>query len=122
MMPTLLLAALALQTMPAPTLDRWEGTGSDAIGESAIDPQSISRTGDVVTVIVRTRIHRSESTGGAILGVMRYTYNCRTDRVRMLAADVYDANGRFAGTAEAGPEEQIRPDSPNQRTRDRVCR
>jgi hypothetical protein len=119
---TFLLAAMALQTMPSPSLDRWERTGSDSAGESAIDPQSIGRSGDVVTVIVRTRINRSDTTGGPILGVMRYTYNCRTNHARMGAADIYDGEGAFITTTEnLEPEEPITPNSPNARTRDRIC-
>ena len=117
------LALLALQTLPSPTLDRWETTGSDNRGESAIDPQSMIRSGDRVTAIVRTRIHRSASTGQPVVGVMRYSFNCRTNFARMESADIYNGDGGFVGsTGNDGPEEAVAPESPNAAALARVCR
>jgi len=119
---SLLLAAMALQTMPSPALERWEVTFTDSRGDSAIDPESISRSGDVVTVYVRTRLHRAPSTGQPVIGVLRYVFNCRTSSARLASADLYDGNGAFVTSHEESLEEQpVRPGTPVSTTMARIC-
>jgi len=120
---TLLIAATALQTLPSPALERWEVTFTDSRGESAVDPESISRSGDEVTANVRTRLHRAPSTGQPVGGVMRYVFNCRTSSARLERADLYDGAGAFVTSHEERLEEQtVRPGTPVSTTMERVCR
>jgi hypothetical protein len=120
---SLLLAAMAFQSLPSPMLERWEGVTSDAAGSSAIDPQSIRRSGDQVSVLVRTRIHRTASNGGPAMGVLRYVFDCRANTVRQDGSEVYEGDGRFIGASDARTlEEPIRAGSPNLAVRERICR
>jgi len=120
---SLFLAAVALQTLPSPALERWEVLFTDERGDTAIDPQSISRSGDSVTAAVRTRLHRAPATGQPVIGVLRYVYNCRTSSARLERADLYGANGDFATSFEPEPpEEPVSPGSPSAMTMERVCR
>src|ERR1051325_814319 len=106
---SLLFSALAMQVLGSPDTVRWESTGSDSAGETAVDPRSITRTGDVVRVNVRTRIHRSASTGRPIVGIMRYAYDCRANTARMEVTDVYQADGRFVGTSRNDQPAEVIP-------------
>src|ERR1041384_6106227 len=102
------IASLFLQILQPLTIDRWVSTGSDAEGTTAIDPQSIRRAGNIVQVIVRTRINRS-STGRPIIGVMRFAYNCRTGTARLQVADIYREDGSFIGRNQNPPPEEPVP-------------
>jgi len=117
------MAAMLLQTLPAPNLERWVHVGSTSQGDSAIDPQSITRTGDLATVVVRTSIHRSQTTGGPVVGVMRYAFNCRTRRGRLEVADLYRGDGTFVGsTVNEDPEEPVARRSPDGEALELACR
>lgn len=121
----LLLAAAAMQSLPAPTLDRWHRVGGDDRGDVAVDPQSIDRSGDEVTALVRIDVVRGTRTGTRVVGVLRYVYNCRASTYRMEAADLYDADGRFIGAPPLSPENRtdapVPPDTPNATVRDYLC-
>ncbi len=124
MMTTILLAALALQTMPAPTLDRWQRVGGDERGAFAVDPESIRRSGDEVTALVRIEVTRGARTGERVVGVLRYVYDCRADTYRMEAGDLYNATGAFIGSApipENAPAVPVPPETPNASVRDHLC-
>ena len=121
---TLFLAALALQSLPAPTLPRWQTIGGGETGSYAVDPESISRSGDEVSALVRIDVTRGERTGARVGGVLRYVYDCRADTLRVEAGDLYDATGRFLGAAPltsalrtARPVPPGSRDLPNERRR-----
>lgn len=103
---SLLLAAMALQTLPSPGLDRWQDVAADGQNRLAVDPQSISRTGARATLIVRARLQQD---GAAILGVMRYSYDCEANTVSREGGDIYGADGRFLGAVGAGDANQAIP-------------
>jgi hypothetical protein len=117
------LFAMAMQLMPAPGLPRWRVVINDAVGEYAVDPQSVVRQGARVRAAVRMRPRRSAQ--GGVFGVVRYVYDCRANTVRSEASDFYNGQGRFVGTLQSRPDElrdrPIGPGSPNARLRAFLC-
>jgi hypothetical protein len=119
-----ILLALALQLLPAPTLPRWQVVVQGPAADFAIDPQSVQRQGMRVRAAVRQR-YRRPPRGAPAAGVTRRLYDCRANTVRSEAADLYDARGRFLGTLQSRPDqlrdEPIGAGSPNARLRAFLC-
>jgi hypothetical protein len=116
---TFLLAALALQSMPAPGMARWTPVAAEGVAGVAVDPRSISRAGNRATLIIRTRI---EDLNGMVTAVMRYRYDCAANTVTREAGEMYDPAGAFLGAAGAGAASQPIPAASLQATlRDMAC-
>jgi hypothetical protein len=96
-----MVAALALQTLPAPDTVRWEAAGEDQAGRYAIDPASIVRDGDVVRFLLRAE-GASAQADGTNLAVVRYEIDCRARTVAAESADFYRQDGTFAYTHQRG--------------------
>lgn len=120
-----LLAALALQSLPAPTLPDWQRVGGDASGEYAVYAPGIRRSGSEVTALVRIDVTRGERTGARVGGVIRYVYNCQAGTFRMEVGDLYNAQGEFIGAAPFRPEHltdrPVPADTPSASVRDYLC-
>ena len=120
-----LLLALAMQTLPAPTLDSWQRVGGDGNGDFAVDPGSIRRAGDEVTALVRIDVARGERSRARVIGVLRYVYYCRANTYRLEAGELYNGEGGFVGPAPLRPEHRadapVPPGTPNAGVRDRLC-
>ena len=121
---TAALLAIAFQLLPAPTLPRWHIVARDAQADYAVDPESIEQQGLRVRAAVRQRYRRPPPAAPAA-GVTRRLYDCRADRVRSEAADLYDAGARFLGTVQSRADQlQDLPfgaASPNARLRAYLC-
>ena len=117
MTPTLL--AMAMQMLTAPGLDRWEVIAGNGQQGLAVDPQSIRRTGDRATIVVRTP---TGQTSGPVIVVMRYSYDCVRNTVTREAGNFYRADGTFVGAVGVGDRNlTIPPTSIHARFRDRAC-
>lgn len=114
-----LLAALALQTLPSPDLDRWRELAARGEQQFAVDPQSVTRSGTRVSVLVRARTRDAE---GPAVGVVRYSYDCAANSVTRETGDVYDGGGHFLGTIDTPqPSHIIPPGSIHATLRDELC-
>ena len=103
---TFLLAALALQSMPAPGLARWAPVEAEGVEDVAVDPRSVSRSGNSASLIIRTRI---QDLNGIVTAIMRYRYDCAANTVIREAGEMYDPAGNFLGAAGAGDANQPIP-------------
>jgi hypothetical protein len=116
---SLLLAAMAVQTLPAPGPDRWQDFAAEGQNRLAVDPQSISRAGTHATLIIRASL---QTEGAPVLGVMRYSYDCEANTVTRETGDIYGADGAFLGSVGAGDHNQaIPPNSLQSRLRALAC-
>ena len=90
-----LLAALLLQSMPAPDSAQWETVGTPRGGIAfAVDPASIARTGDRVTFRMRS-LRDAPDEQGIRTAVIGYEMDCRNRTAAMTAIDLYKADGSF---------------------------
>ena len=96
-----MLAAMALQLLPAPGTIAWEPAGGDESGTYAIDPASIARDGDSVRFLLRATSARTQA-DGANMAVVRYLIDCRARTVAAESADFYRPDGSFAYEHHAG--------------------
>ena len=89
------LAALLVQSMPAPGTVQWETVGAPRGGIAfAVDPASIARTGDRVTFRMRS-LRDTPDEQGIKTAVIGYEMNCRARTAAMTAIDLYRADGSF---------------------------
>jgi hypothetical protein len=100
------LLAMAMQALPAPTLERWEDLAVNGQNRVAVDPQSISRTGNRATLIIRSR---AQQAAGMMTAVTRYRYDCAANLVTRESMDIYAQNGAFLGTVGVGRQNQSIP-------------
>lgn len=98
---TILLAALAAQTMPAPDAVHWEQVADESDGPSFIDPASLERDGDIVCFLNRSDRSVDDGSGVRRL-VVRLAIDCRLRRVGFIGGDAYDESGRFLYSTPAG--------------------
>ena len=90
-----LLAAMLVQSMPAPANVQWETVGTPRGGIAfAVDPASIARTGDRVTFRMRS-LRDTPDEQGIKIAVIGYEMNCRARTAAMTAIDLYKADGSF---------------------------
>ena len=103
-----LTAALAAQSLPAPTAVTWEAVAEDSGGRYSIDPTSIVRDGDRVRFLMRAAAARAEADGTSA-AVVRYLIDCRARTAGMMAADFYRGDA-FANSVDIGADEiALRP-------------
>ena len=123
---TALLAIMAMQTFPAPAGPGWHQVGGDAAGSYAVYSESVRRSGDDVTAVVRIDVTRGARTGRRIIGVIRYVYHCAAGTYRMEAGDLYDADGTYMApaplTAEHHGDRPVPENTPTSGVRDYLCR
>src|SRR5436305_2665284 len=96
-----MIAALALQTLPAAGAVRWEAAGEDQAGRYAIDPASIARDGDIVRFLLRAEAIVAQP-DGTNLALVRYEIDCRARTVAAQSADFYRRDGTFAYARRRG--------------------
>lgn len=113
------LAALLVQSLPAPGTAQWENVGTPNAGIGfALDPASIARSGNRVTFRMKATHQADEQ--GVTDAVMAFTMDCSAHTATMNAVDFYKADGSFARSlpaaefdddpqpvANAGPQHDI---------------
>jgi hypothetical protein len=123
MVITILAAALAAQTLPAPGAVQWEEVAQDGGGRYAIDPASIARDGDKVRFVMRATGAAANADGTSV-AVVRYVMDCRRRTWGVLAADAYRGDAFAFARETAEDEVQMRPiaaDSGEARLQRRAC-
>ncbi|MEA3011489.1 MAG: hypothetical protein QOD42_34 [Sphingomonadales bacterium] len=102
MATTILLAALAAQTLPAPGAVRWERVAEESSGPSFLDPASLTRDGDVVRFLSRTD-RRIVARDGIHVLVVQAAIDCRRRMIGFSAGDAYGEGGRFLFSVPVRP-------------------
>jgi hypothetical protein len=117
-----LAAALLFQSMPAPGGAIWEPLGPPRDGvANAIDPASIARTGDSVSIRMRSARNAADPEG-MTTAVIGFTIDCRGRTATLDGVDLYKADGSF-GRSEEGDDARPVGDDPDQRALfERACR
>ena len=98
------IAAAALLAQPAPER-RWERIGAEPIGEAFIDPASISRQGDVVSVTMRHVFPRV--TGGIKSLISFGTVDCAARTRTATRLEGYREDGSLQRAVELPPERRM---------------
>jgi hypothetical protein len=105
---TLILAALAAQSLPVPGAVRWEPVAEDSGGHYEIDPTSLVRSGTRVRVLIRAIAARAE-VDGTSSAVVRYLIDCQARTAAMLTADFYRGDAFASSRAVDEDQVQLRP-------------
>ena len=116
------LTAALFQSLPAPGTAQWEplGTPRDGVA-NAIDPASIARTGDRVSIRMRA-VRAAADPDGNTTAVIGFTIDCRARTATLEGVDLYKADGSF-GRSIAGDDTQPVGNDPDQRALfERACR
>src|SRR5688572_22922153 len=90
-----LLAALLVQSLPAPGAATWEPLGAPRDGmANAVDPASIARTGDRVALRMRS-VRTAPDPDGMTMAVIAFTIDCRARTAELEGVDLYRPDGSF---------------------------
>lgn len=116
------LAALLLQAQPAPAAVQWEPLGPPHNGLThSVDPASIARTGDRVSIRMRT-LRAAPDPNGVTSAVIAFTIDCRARTATLEGVDLYKPDGSLDRSI-AGDEPQPVGSDPTQRALfERACR
>ena len=117
-----ILAALLLQSLPAPATAPWEPLGTPRGGvTNAVDPASIVRTGDNVAIRMRS-VRAPADPEGNTTAVIGFTIDCRGRTATLEGVDLYKADGSF-NRSIAGDDPRPVGSDPDQRALfERACR
>lgn len=98
------IAIAALLTQPAPER-QWEAIGVEPVGEAFIDPASIVRDGDVVSVTMR---HVFPRVIGGIRSLISFgTVDCAARTRTATRIEGYREDGSLERAVELPPERRI---------------
>ena len=116
------LAALLMQTPPMPAAPQWEPLGPAQNGLThSVDPASIARTGDRVSIRMRT-LRAAPDPNGVTSAVIAFTIDCRARTATLEGVDLFKADGSLDRSL-AGDEPQPVGSDPMQRASfERACR
>lgn len=125
-MTIFILAAALLAQNPAPAAAApiWERFGpTQAAMTNEVDAASIARTGDRVSLRMRT-VRAAPAPDGMSSAVAGYVIDCRARTAQLEGVDFFAADGT-AGRSLAGEDEAVRVDNDNPMQRalfERACR
>jgi len=100
-----ILAALALQALPAPGDVHWENISTEGLDTVDIDPSSITREGETATALMRVHVGPETAQDGISWLVLRQAMNCRTRQLAIIVGDAYGEDGRLRSSLRPpGPQ------------------
>jgi hypothetical protein len=117
------LAALLAQSLPAPGAAQWEPFGPPQPGmTNQVDPASIVRSGDRVSLRVRTS-RAAPAPDGMSSAVAAFTIDCRARTAQLDGLDLYRADGSFGRSLPGDDAVPVSNGDPMQRALfERACR
>ena len=122
-MSMIFLAALLAQSLPATGAPQWERFGPaqpDMTNE--VDAASIARTGDRVSLRMRT-VRAAPAPDGMSSAVAAFSIDCRARTARLEGLDLYGADGSFGRSLPGDDEVPVSNGDPMQRALfERACR
>lgn len=122
-MSIITLAALLAQSLPAPGAAQWEPFGPPRPGmTNQVDPASIVRSGDRVSLRVRTS-RAAPAPDGMSTAVAAFTIDCRARTAQLDGLDLYRADGSFGRSLPGDDAVPVSNGDPMQRALfERACR
>ena len=117
------LAALLIQSLPAPGAAQWEPFGPPrADVANQVDPASITRNGDRVSLRVRM-VRPAPAPDGMSSAVAAFILDCRARTAQLDGLDFYKADGSFGRSLHGEDAVPVSNDDPMQRALfERACR
>lgn len=117
------LAVLLAQSLPAPGAAQWEPFGPPQPGmTNQVDPASIVRTGDRVSLHTRT-VRAAAAPDGMNSAVAAFTIDCRARTAQLDGLDLYKADGSFGRSLPGDDAVPVSNSDPMQRALfERACR
>lgn len=120
---SILTAALLVQSLPATGAAQWERFGPSQPGmTSEVDAASIARSGDRVSVRMRT-VRAAPAPDGMSSAVAAFTIDCRARTAQLDGIDLYGADGAFGRSLPGDDAVAVSNEDPMQRALfERACR
>ena len=117
------LAVLLAQSLPAPGAAQWEPFGPPQPGmTNQVDPASIVRNGDRVSLRTRT-VRAAPAPDGMNSAVAAFTIDCRAHTAQLDGLDLYKADGSFGRSLPGDYAVPVSNSDPMQRALfERACR
>ncbi len=120
---SILAAALLAQSPPAPGAAQWERFGPSMPGmTNEVDAASITRTGDRVTLRMRT-LRAAAAPDGMSSAVAAFTIDCRARTAQLDGVELYRADGSPGRSLPGDDAVSVSNSDPTQRALfERACR
>ncbi|HYD13185.1 MAG TPA: surface-adhesin E family protein [Allosphingosinicella sp.] len=118
----ILAAAVLLQAQPAPGAVQWEPLGAAHNGLThSVDPASIARTGDRVSLRMRT-LRAAPDPNGVVSAVIAFTLDCRARTATLEGVDLYKADGSLDRSLGGDEPQPVGRDPMQRALFERACR